>query len=219
MTLTANVSLNGATDAQTSSASWVGTMESLSVAVDARELVPTSLNMFANAFGSGGAYWVTSDEGSIGFKGLGWQLDAAGVPVSADLNQGDPNWSYAFVADVDDVAFSMDFQVIGIGDLFGLQGWEIRIEGGPEGLRTGAGYDVFDPTRFGTFTAGLTAGQTYTVSLVNNAYVADANGSTLHGAMNSQFLWHIDKQAVPEPGSAALAALALLALRSTRRRA
>ena len=181
MNLTANVSLNGATDAQTYGASWVGTMDSLSVAVDARQLVPTSLNMFANAFGSGGAYWVTADEGWIGFKGLGWQLDAAGVPVSADLNQGDPNWRYAFVADADDVAFSMDFQVNGNGDLFGLQGWEIRIEGGPEGLRTGAGYDVFDPTRFGTFTAGLTAGQTYTVSLVNNANVAGANGSTLQG--------------------------------------
>ncbi|EHR71515.1 GC-motif protein sorting domain protein [Burkholderiales bacterium JOSHI_001] len=80
-------------------------------------------------------------------------------------------------------------------------------------------YDVFDPTRVGIFTAGLTAGQTYTVSLANNANVAGDNGSTLHGAMNGQFNWHIEQQAVPEPGSAALAALALLALLATRRRA
>lgn len=216
MDLKATVSLNGATDTQVDNATWANPLDSLSVAVDARQLDPNVLHMFANAFGSGGSNWVSADEGSVGFKGLGWQFDVDRLPVSADLSQGDPNWRYVFVADADDVAFSMNFQISGVGDVFGLQGWQIRIEGGPEGLRTGAGLYPQDPTQAGTFTASLTAGQTYTVSLVNNANLSAGNGAYIGGAMHGNFDWHIDQRTVPEPGSLGLVACALLGLYARR---
>jgi hypothetical protein len=153
----------------------------------------------------------TADSGSIHFQNYGWTLtapDRLDAGQSVRLNTGTPDWSYTFMADHAG-SFTLDYNVFlsaGSGDAFGLQGWGIGWSGPGGGDFPGT---AFDPTASGTFTRALVGGETYTVSLSNNANIMTTSSFNPAAGfeasrMNGDFVYTIIESAVPEPASWAM---------------
>ncbi len=152
-----------------------------------------------------------ANSGSIHFQNYGWTLSAPS-PVDAvqsvRLNQGGPDWSYTFKAD-NAGTFTLDYDVFltaGSGNAFGLQGWGIGWSGSGGGFFPGT---AFSPTASGSFVRSLIAGETYTVSLANNANVSTSGSFNPEAGkeasrMNGNFVYNIVDSAVPEPASWAM---------------
>ena len=79
-------------------------------------------------------------DGTLPWPGQAHQLALNSVP-------GDPIRTYTFMADTDGT-FVMSYDVIGTGDLFGLQGWDIAWSGSGGGLNLEY---AFDPVANGIF--------------------------------------------------------------------
>lgn len=201
---------------RTDAASWGVPLSPLTVSVDAYA-VDSVGEGYANAFGSGGATWAADGlSGTVSFTNVGWDV-ANGRSSAVDLRSGGSDWTYTFVADTDGV-FSIDYSVVGRGDLFGLWGWYVGWSGvGGDILSV---LDAFQPTRSGTASRELAAGQTYTIRLWNNANLAGDQGLFSAGSMSGLFDWRITPapSTVPEPGSLSLVFAASLALFALRRR-
>ena len=189
-----------------------------------------------SASGTASATWASANAGSVTLSNFGWQFNTATNYSSAYFGQPDPSpngigplndWNYTFTA-TGDGEFLMTYNVTGSGpDLFGLAGWGIGSDcvgcvssGGPT-------YDPFNPTANGTFVAQISAGQTYTFGLINqaNLYVGTPGiaPSTLlpaafNGSMSGQFDWSIVEDAVPEPASWSMLLLGLGAMGAVLRR-
>lgn len=202
----------------TDTASWGVPLSPLAVSVSAYAVDAVGEG-YASAFGSGTATWAADGlSGTVSFTNVGWDV-ANGRSSSVDLRWGGDDWTYTFVADSDGV-FSIDYQVVGLGsNLFGLWGWYIAWSGlGGDILSV---LDPFDPNRSATASRDLTAGETYTVSLRNNANLAGEAGLFSAARMNGLFNWRITAapNAVSEPGSLALLLAATLVALAMRGRA
>ena len=156
-----------------------------------------------NARGSGSANWVSANQGAVNFSNVGWTFNNA--TGSADVNTG-TDWQYAFTADGNG-DFKMHADVVGIGDVFGLWGWLVSLDGGPEGSQTGGTNNAFDPNTTWDFLANLTAGSDYTVTLKNNANLTANGPLSSEASMSGQFSWQIT--GVPEPSAVYLRAFRL----------
>lgn len=200
----------------TDSQSWSGVPATLNTSVNAVATggIFHDHNEKVSAFGTAQGTWASANSGSVDFTDYGWNFSVLNnlLPSGADLDLGRPgngaDWSYTFKA-TGDGSFTMAYDVVGSGATFGLFGWQIFFTGGGSG-----GPDLSlttnDPTVSGVFSAAITHGQTYTVSLYGNPNIANFGPMLFAGSMDGSFDWKIEERAaidnpgVPEPATWAL---------------
>jgi hypothetical protein len=205
-------------DTDTSSVTWAVLLAPLSTSATAN-VSSAAAGLSATVGGAGSAtFGAGGNSGAVSFTDYGWNVNALGPAAAVSLNShvGGDDWTYTFVADFDGL-FTMDYDVVGTGDTFGLWGWSI-LWSGPGGSQFVS--NANDPTTAGSFVRSVQAGVAYTVSLSNNANLSGEAGLIADGHMDGSFIWAITPSAVPEPGTFALVAFAaLLGAFAARRRA
>jgi hypothetical protein len=162
------------------------------------------------------AHWDSADAGSVTVLDHGWDIAAADPaiifisPLLDSRPDGDPDWSYTFTA-TERGAFSLDFDLFGVGDIRDLGKWRFGfadLGGGAEATDIAGGFSDGSELS-GALTRRLASGHTYTVSLRNLegfsasgpvSSFAESSGHE-HGAFN----WAITGgAAVPEPAAWAM---------------
>jgi hypothetical protein len=170
--------------------------------------ISTSATAFASDVGATNstfanvtATWTSADSGNFGMD-WGWNVNASGygANTAAETNLAYPiNWQYTFVASGNGV-FSGRYDVVGLGDKFGLQPLYTTNDFSAGTLGGG----VFDPTGSGTFSVILISGNTYTMSVAEFGNLSAANGFVANGNAHATVDWNISYAGTPEPSSWAL---------------
>ncbi len=209
------VNFLAATETQVQRASWTDTPQNLLVAVGSQANYQNDEVGFslARVTGVNRAQW--REDGSSGSLNLIWEWDFSqsggdGSPdpmlKGASFTGLNPIWSYTFRADGDGL-FRWQGQVrpdpgVPGNNPFGLSGWNLQLNGITV-------IDLFDVSgagpRLGDGDFAITAGETYTFSLVNRSNIAGSNfGREYRARMLGDFYWDIVEAPmgpVPEPAS------------------
>jgi hypothetical protein len=154
------------------------------------------------------AHWLSADEGDARLNGYGFTLNSSTSRLfNVGLDSGAPDWSYKFQATGNgDITLHFAMDAFGSPDLTtGLGGWEIGWSGGGGGQQLDA---PIGGSLIGTFIRPVTTGQTYTISLTNEAHLLTA-GVFDHASaqMDGSFDWIIrttPPSGAPEPGTWAM---------------
>jgi len=189
------------------------TLNSYSGTVSVIDYDPVNSGKWLRVHSSASASWIDASHGSVAWRNMGWEhntIESSGAKLNGYVING-PVWSYTFVA-TSNGTLTMDYDLRGHGDTFGL--WGARIEW------TGPGgnldlINAYDPTTSGTFSRNIIAGNSYTVGVFNMGnYFSSPLLNTTSGYMDADFNWRIGP--VPEPSS--MLVLSGLALSMLRRR-
>ncbi len=177
-----------------------GTINPLSASVSA---LATSGNASVLSRSQGIATWFDSSRGEVNLFNIGW--NTVGVSQGSAVLFNGLDWTYEFLADTTGL-FTLDYDVTGSGsDTFGLNGFNFSWSE-PESD------DFFSLGTSSTITRAITAGNTYTVNIRNQANIFGGLG-TRDARMDGAFNWRIDTTAVAVPeSSSALVTLAFGAL-------
>jgi PEP-CTERM motif len=193
---------NGGSDSVTHLGSWVGIPSTITASADA--IAESPLGGFLDVFGTASAIWLSADAGSFTGRDFGWSwsLQNGDGGGSAALSAGDPNWVYEFTPNSNGT-FNLNYTVTGSGQTFGLQGWDLFVDGS-EALHL---INSSNPASNGVFHYNLVAGQTYVFDLRNSANIS--TGGDLNdyaGFLNGDFQWSISALTggVPEPATWAM---------------
>lgn len=139
-----------------------------------------------------------------------WYLQSDLSDLVGASYEGLANWSYTFRA-TGNGRFIIDGEyepspsfLAAPNQPFGLSGWAVTMNGTTI-------LDLIDPVSYAyrqnSVDVGITAGETYTVSIVNRSNIAGRNFMTqpfYYGRALGAFGWQIEEEAVPEPASWAL---------------
>lgn len=159
------------------------------------------------------AVWDSPDAGAVELSGRDFALHtpdptiAEAVAGLASSSSDHPEWSYAFIAGANG-AFGLDFDLTGLGDTSGLGLWSLKLvdNGAAEvfSLLNINAQSGFHET--GDFTHALTAGHTYTVSLLSSEirFQLGLPSPDVAASESGAFHWSITSDAVPEPSAWAL---------------
>lgn len=173
------------------------------------------------------ATWASATAGQVRVGDSGWTVTAGdpGVDFLAPSLTpgfgGTPAWSYQFTAARDGV-FNLSADFLGSGtDLFGLGSWDVIFDDGGVTTETSllrgyglapmsrtSGFGPSDSEITGNFSQSLTAGHTYTVSLLNLEGFSTSGVTTNSSARafeDGTFDWSV----TPEPSAWALAIVGL----------
>jgi hypothetical protein len=163
--------------------------------------------------GSGTATWDSADKGSVVFTDFGWTYN--NTSGAAYLSYSNQSWKYKFTATEDGI-FRMHANIVGEGsDLFGLNGFNFGLYGGPESNQPA--YDVldaYDPNKVWDFSGHVTSGATYTALLESQANISAGSTLSITALMDAQFDWQI--LPIPEPATVTLALLLAIAATGIR---
>jgi hypothetical protein len=153
-----------------------GTINPLSILVSA-PAISGSASVLTT--GAGSAIWDGPGKGHVQLFGIGWVTKDVSSGFAAVFTGTD--WIYTFIADKDGF-FILKFTVTGAGsDTFGLNGFNF-IWSGP------GGNDFMPLESSGTITRPITAGDTFTVNIKNQANIFGGLG-TRDARMKGTFEW------------------------------
>ncbi|MDZ8109325.1 MAG: hypothetical protein RM338_27365 [Nostoc sp. DedQUE12a] len=139
----------------------------------------------------GTATWIDSSQGVVNLTDIGWNTVAVNSG-SAQLFSGF-DWSYEFISDATGF-FTLDYDISSSGtDTFGLNGFNFDWSG-PEGGT------FFDLDTSGTLQRAILAGESYIVTIRNQANIVGGLG-TREAFMDGTFKWKIDTATASVPES------------------
>lgn len=190
---------NGGSDSSSNGASWSTNPTTLFTQSFANAMSPQG--GLLNAFGGVFASWTSNESGDFQGQSVGWQwgLQPGDGVGSTAITSGAPDWTYAFTANAN-AKFNLNYSVTSNFAVFGLQGWDLYVNG----------VDVLPlqnailPDVAGTFSYSLVGGHAYTMALINGGNLGSSTTSPFEGLMDSDFQWSIDPATVPEPEGWAL---------------
>jgi hypothetical protein len=151
---------------------------------------------------AGVATWVDSSQGEVNLFDIGW--NSAGVTFGSALPSFGLDWTYTFTTSETGL-FNLNYNITGFGSdasgpsTFGLNGFSFYWSGLEGGM-------FLNLNTSGTLTQEIAAGNTYTVTIKNQANIGGRLG-TRNARMNGVFDWSINTDSintdatVPEPAT------------------
>ncbi|WP_262382333.1 PEP-CTERM sorting domain-containing protein [Microcystis aeruginosa] len=135
------------------------------------------------------ASWLNTSQGQVVFSDVGWETFSSNGQATLF---GGTDWTYTFSSDTDGI-FTLDYNIPVSTDTtssFGLNGFNFIWSGFEGG-------EFLNLNSSGTLTRTITAGDTFTVNIKNQANIFFGGNLTRKAFMDGIFTWNIQTTTVP----------------------